>query len=403
MAITVSVLGGGDQIGFSAYLLQHKKSFLLLDLGAANHFTFRNTDVLALLLEKTKGLANLAAVFVSHAHLDHVGLLPSLFSYGFQGPIFGSKETRELTQLSLKNRFFRSNPQKRGTKLENMVSEGIKLLDHLWVELEPNNPFEFQNWFVTPFYSGHLAGAFGYLFQTPSTNLLFTGDCSVKPSFSHAGLSFPNIPSKCYWFWDGTYLEKIPHTNLGSEIQEKSVGQEISRVASREGIAAFPCLELGKGEETFFQLWGMKETGKIPDIPIFLHPDMKRTMELFSPLIFRKWGMDDGIFREYCEVPKRSVFVGKIPPQHFPAVKGAAKSGFNSEEVPLFLSFHFPTHLFPEQISIFQRVYDPLYSWFIHTRAKEIPQNCSEKSEILPNFSQLRLEGLKWNYIMKGP
>lgn len=96
--ICVTALGGFQEVGRSAILIQTKESRILLDCGINagsknpdNAFPKLNSDVF--------DLKSLDAVVISHAHLDHCGFLPFLYKYGFDGPVYCSEPTASLMAL----------------------------------------------------------------------------------------------------------------------------------------------------------------------------------------------------------------------------------------------------------------------------------------------------------------
>ncbi|RME31164.1 MBL fold metallo-hydrolase, partial [Candidatus Woesearchaeota archaeon] len=94
--IRVTYLGAARQVGRSAILLQTPESRVLFDCGidpanTANQYPY---------LEAPEFRINeLDAVVITHAHLDHSGLLPYLFKFGYRGPVYCTAPTRDIMAL----------------------------------------------------------------------------------------------------------------------------------------------------------------------------------------------------------------------------------------------------------------------------------------------------------------
>ncbi len=99
MNLTCLGAASGEVTG-SSYLLTTPQARVMVDFGL-----FQG-GVLADNANRTKALRNAAeldAVLVTHAHLDHTGRLPLLAKAGFQGPVFSTDATREITGLILRD------------------------------------------------------------------------------------------------------------------------------------------------------------------------------------------------------------------------------------------------------------------------------------------------------------
>src|SRR5262249_12255797 len=94
----VTFWGAAQSVTGSLHLVEAAGRLLLLDCGLArgprrpapeghHAFPFRPADV--------------AAVVLSHAHVDHCGNLPNLFRQGFAGPVYCTPATRDLLGLVL--------------------------------------------------------------------------------------------------------------------------------------------------------------------------------------------------------------------------------------------------------------------------------------------------------------
>jgi len=97
MKITLQGAAGGEVTG-SAYLVEIKDTKVLVDCGL-----FQGTHHSDELNHATVGAANLDAVLLTHAHLDHTGRLPLLGKNGFSGPILATPATIEMAGLILRD------------------------------------------------------------------------------------------------------------------------------------------------------------------------------------------------------------------------------------------------------------------------------------------------------------
>ena len=96
--VRITTLGGFQEVGRSALLIDTDESKILIDCGinpgshnpakAFPYFNIQEFDPYIL-----------DAVIISHAHLDHCGLLPFLYKYGYNGPVYCSEPTASLMTL----------------------------------------------------------------------------------------------------------------------------------------------------------------------------------------------------------------------------------------------------------------------------------------------------------------
>ncbi|MFB6116643.1 MAG: beta-CASP ribonuclease aCPSF1 [Candidatus Nanosalina sp.] len=94
--IRISTLGSCRQVGRSCFLLQTEESKVLLDCGidpsaepgTPENFPYLNAPEL--------DLRDLDAVILSHAHMDHCGMIPYLYKMGYDGPLYCTEPTRDL-------------------------------------------------------------------------------------------------------------------------------------------------------------------------------------------------------------------------------------------------------------------------------------------------------------------
>jgi predicted metal-dependent RNase len=99
--IRMTVLGGAQEVGRSAFLIKTRESSVLLDCGI-NPGSNRPFEAFPRFDCPEFQIDSLDAVVISHAHLDHCGLTPFLYKYGYDGPVYCSAPTSNLmTMLQL--------------------------------------------------------------------------------------------------------------------------------------------------------------------------------------------------------------------------------------------------------------------------------------------------------------
>jgi predicted metal-dependent RNase len=91
--VRITALGGVQEVGRSALLLQTRESSVLLDCGI-NPGASKPFEAFPRFDDPAFELDSLDAVVISHAHLDHCGLMPFLYKYGYDGPIYCSFAAR---------------------------------------------------------------------------------------------------------------------------------------------------------------------------------------------------------------------------------------------------------------------------------------------------------------------
>lgn len=96
----VTVLGGGCEVGRSAFYLQTSESRILFDCGINPAVPFGDPREFPYLDAPEFKIEDVDAVVLSHAHMDHCGLLPYLYKIGYKGPVYCTEPTRDIMALS---------------------------------------------------------------------------------------------------------------------------------------------------------------------------------------------------------------------------------------------------------------------------------------------------------------
>ncbi len=170
--LRVTALGGYREVGRSASLLTTRESKVLIDCGVAVSAD-DNGSTPYLNAPELQPLESLDAVVITHAHLDHCGLLPVLFKYGYEGPVYCTPPTRDLMSL-LQLDFIKvavgegKKPPYESSHIREVVMHCIPLKYGETTDISPDVRLTFQN-------AGHILGS------SIATSTSATG-CTTSPS-----------------------------------------------------------------------------------------------------------------------------------------------------------------------------------------------------------------------------
>ena len=260
----VGFLGASRQVGRSSFLLETAESKVLLDCGI--NVAAKDEDQYPYLSEIK--MEEIDAVVLSHAHLDHCGLIPLLFKYGYRGPVYCTAPTRDtaallcldlisIGQKEAKNALFGSGDVK------EMVKHTI-ILDYEEVtDIAPDIRLTFYN-------AGHTLGSSLCHFHIGEGlhNFLYTGDFNYEMSnlLAPANTKFPRLETL---MMEGTYGSKDDVLATRTESEEYLLGI-IRSTIERGGKILMPVLGVGRSQEVMVIVEKAMREGKLPNIPVFV-------------------------------------------------------------------------------------------------------------------------------------
>ena len=225
--------------------------------------------------------AALEAVVLSHAHIDHSGLLPRLYREGFRGTVYATHATRDLCALMLRDSayiqekdadFYNRRIRKRG---EPAVEPLYDLADAEGVmEHFVTVPYDYG---FTPVEgvearfrdAGHILGAATVTLTVEEggreKRLGFTGDIGNP---GRPILRDPEPMLDCDWLLcESTYGGKT-HEPAGQA--KDRLSEVIGRTAARGGKVIVPAFAVGRTQELVYALDQLTNESRVPDIPVFV-------------------------------------------------------------------------------------------------------------------------------------
>ncbi len=247
--VRVTFLGGSREVGRSCYLLQTPASRILIDCGV-------NVSNLSqppyLYIPEVQPLDAIDAVVITHAHLDHCGLVPLLYRYGYRGPIYLTPPTRDLMVL-LQLDFLEVAGREGSTAPydSSLIREALKhtiTLDYgVVTDISPDVRLTFYN-------AGHILGSAIAHFHIGEGhyNIAFTGDFKFEKTrlFDRAATNFPRLEAL---IMEATYGGANDMQPSRKEAEEKLV-EVINRTLDRGGKVLIPTFAVGRSQEVMIVL-----------------------------------------------------------------------------------------------------------------------------------------------------
>ena len=263
--VRITALGGFRQVGRSCALLSTKESKVLIDCGVLisedNGSPYLNAP-------EVMPLSSIDAVVITHAHLDHSGLVPALYKFGYEGPIYTTPPTRDLMSLLQLDFIKVAMGEARKSAYESQhvrkaVANTIPLKYGETTDIAPDVRLTFQN-------AGHILGSSLAHFHIGDGlyNIAMSGDIKFEKTwlFNPAVNKFPRLETLVLESTYGGYHDVQPSRHEAAQ-QIKEIAR---RVLNRGGKMLVPVFAVGRSQEVMLVLQDAMKNHQIPEVPIYL-------------------------------------------------------------------------------------------------------------------------------------
>jgi metallo-beta-lactamase family protein len=221
-------------------------------------------------------------VVLSHAHIDHSGLLPRLVKKGFKGAIFCTPATRDLTQILLDDS---AEIQRDDTKYINKrrAKQGLPPYEPLYdvedakdviplIQTVDYNQWQRINAEAEVMFTdaGHIIGSASVHLRIKEegkvTNITFSGDVG---RYGDVILRSPDIfPQSDYIIIESTYGNKL-HEQVANSM-ETFLSWIQKTCMEKKGKLVIPSFSVGRTQEILYFLNFLSNAGRLPKIPIYV-------------------------------------------------------------------------------------------------------------------------------------
>lgn len=282
MTLQIKFCGAAGTVTGSCYWVQMDDCQFLLDCGMfqgsktikeLNYGTFPFTP------------SQIDFVLLTHAHIDHAGLLPKLVKYGFKGPIYATTGTRDLLSYMLPDsayiqemevdRLNRRNMQRGKASVKPMYNQ-----ENVSQCLSQFRPVEYENWVdlgpvkVRYWNAGHILGAASIEIvaknaqpDIPPQKLVFSGDIGPDHKAFHPDPDAPNDLD--FVICESTYGGRV-RADVPAAERRKLLAAEIVTAMEQGGNLLIPAFAVERTQELLLDISYLLNSGAIPTVPVFL-------------------------------------------------------------------------------------------------------------------------------------
>ena len=299
MNVRARFLGAAGSVTGSRHYLEIDDFRLLVDCGL-----FQGLKELRLLNWEPFPIdpAEIDAIVITHAHIDHTGYLPKLVKEGFEGPVYCTEATMELMKIMLLDSAKLQEEEARWAKKKGyskhkdpkalysaedaeMVFQLIKITSYDSVlNIHPKIGVKFRN-------AGHILGA-------SSVELTLHGDHQIKKIVFSGDLGrsedpmlYPPEPvsNADILFIESTYGDRDNPINHPMD----EFAEIINRAMEREGCLLIPAFSVGRTQLLMYYMKTLIEKGAIPDIPVYVDSPMAISVTKLHKKFFDYHKLDD--------------------------------------------------------------------------------------------------------------
>ncbi|MFA6354590.1 MAG: MBL fold metallo-hydrolase [Candidatus Paceibacterota bacterium] len=257
--------GGARTVTGSSYLLETKngKTKILIDCGLHQGSNFAERQNFDPFPYDPK---EIQAVFVTHAHIDHTGLLPKLYKDGFRGKIFSTPATRDFSEfLLLDSEHLLSEEANRERKPVLYTQEDVEAVMRHWEGVEYHQKIDWDTFKIEFFDAGHILGSAFIRVESDGQSVVFSGDLGNSP----APIINPTeeLPEADYCLIESAYGDRI-HEDVSA--RREMLEDAIEDTVRSRGVLVIPAFAMERTQQLLYELNDLIENGRIPKIPIYI-------------------------------------------------------------------------------------------------------------------------------------
>lgn len=260
----LTFFGGARMVTGANYMLESGETRILIDCGlhqGSNFCEKHNWEPFPYRPE------DIAAAFVTHAHIDHTGRLPKLMRDGFRGAVYSTPPTRDASALLLTDADHILAQDAAHFKRPPLYGQSdVDRLLRAWQGMPYHQEITVGPFRVTLWNAGHVLGSSFIEVLAEGKTILFSGDLGNAPAPLIGPYETFAGPAD-FAVVESTYGDR----NHEDAAERKEILEDMIEDTVRAGgVLMIPAFAMERTQELLYEIDDLAEHGRIPSVPLFL-------------------------------------------------------------------------------------------------------------------------------------
>ncbi len=210
--------------------------------------------------------SEIGAVFVTHAHIDHIGRLPKLVSEGYEGPVYSTEPTKAFAEYLLRDSVNIISREAEKFGVPPFCTPGsIEKLMKQWQGMKYHETVNHSPFSVTFFNAGHILGSAFLRVEADGKSVVFSGDLGNSPA--PLIKEREPLPQVDYVVMESTYGGEEHESREEVVDRLEDVVEEVGQTG---GVLLVPAFALERTQVLLHHIHELMAARKVPEMAVFL-------------------------------------------------------------------------------------------------------------------------------------